>query len=154
MTRSTGLAKATLLIASSVHLTVGMAQNSSETAPPACPEAWEVASVHLYGTWQARWDGLSEPATLTLGRSPDYPDGLRGTLRRPAGQPPPEALVAGDVDNGQFTLEESTDGRAITATWAGTFPQGACGKEIHGQWTDAATRTERAFMLRKLPGWR
>jgi hypothetical protein len=96
-----------------------------------------------------RWEGVSEPATLTLGRSEDHPDGLRGTIRRGTGQ----ALVAGDVDNGAFTLEESTDGRAISATWVGAFPEQACGKEIRGQWTDTTTRVERAFVLRKQPGW-
>jgi hypothetical protein len=109
--------------------------------------------LHLYGAWQARWDGVSEAATLTLGRSEDHPDGLRGTIRRPAGQSPAQALVAGDVDNGAFTLEESIDGRAISATWSGSFADQACGKEIRGTWTDTATRIERAFVLRKQPGW-
>jgi hypothetical protein len=72
---------------------------------------------------------------------------------RPAGQSPAQALVAGDVDNGAFTLEESTDGRAISATWSGSFADQACGKEIRGTWTDTATRIERAFVLRKQPGW-
>jgi hypothetical protein len=50
-------------------------------------------------------------------------------------------------------LEESTDGRAISATWSGSFADQACGKEIRGTWTDTATRIERAFVLRKQPGW-
>ena len=61
--------------------------------------------------------------------------------------------MAGDVDNGAFTLEESIDGRAISATWSGSFADQACGKEIRGTWTDTATRIERAFVLRKQPGW-
>ncbi len=149
MKRSMRQIKAILLIAFSVHFTPGMAQNRSENVPVACPQATEVTALHLYGAWQARWEGLDEPATLTLGRSQDYPDGLRGTLRRGTAQ----ALVAGDVEKGVFTLEESTDGRAISATWTGTFPEQACGKEVRGQWTDTATRMERAFVLRKLPGW-
>jgi hypothetical protein len=119
----------------------------------ACPQASEVTALHLYGAWQARWEGVREAATVTLGRSEDHPDGLRGTIRRPAGQSPAQALVAGDVDNGAFTLEESTDGRAISATWSGSFADQACGKEIRGTWTDTATRIERAFVLRKQPGW-
>ena len=149
MSRWNTLAKTMVLVAINVHSTLGSAQNRSEMAPVACPQATEVTALHLYGAWQARWEGVDEPATLTLGRSQDYPDGLRGTLRRG----PAQALVAGDVEKGVFTLEESTDGRAISATWTGSFPEQACGKEIRGQWTDTATRMERAFVLRKLPGW-
>jgi ATP-dependent DNA helicase Rep len=48
---------------------------------------------------------------------------------------------------------ESATGRAISATWSGSFADQACGKEIRGTWTDTATRIERAFVLRKQPGW-
>jgi ATP-dependent DNA helicase Rep len=153
MKRLAGLSNAIVLVAICVHPALGNAQNSSETVPVACPQASEVTALHLYGAWQARWEGVREAATLTLGRSEDHPDGLRGTIRRPAGQSPAQALVAGDVDNGAFTLEESTDGRAISATWSGSFADQACGKEIRGTWTDTATRIERAFVLRKQPGW-
>ncbi len=153
MKRMTGLSGAIIFIAIYVHLTPGSAQNRSENVAVACPRSSEVIALHLYGVWQARWDGVSEAATLTLGRSEEHPDGLRGSIRRPPGQSPAQALVAGDVDNGAFNLEESTDGRAISAIWTGTFPDQACGKEIRGTWTDSATRVERAFVLRKLPGW-
>ncbi len=153
MKRLDGLSNAIVLVAICVHPALGNAQNSSETVPVACPQASEVTALHLYGAWQARWEGVREAATVTLGRSEDHPDGLRGTIRRPAGQSPAQALVAGDVDNGAFTLEESTDGRAISATWSGSFADQACGKEIRGTWTDTATRIERAFVLRKQPGW-
>ena len=142
MKRLTGLSNAIVLVAICVHPAMGNAQNRSETVPVACPQALDVTALHLYGA-----------ATLTLGRSEDHPDGLRGTIRRPAGQSPAQALVAGDVDNGAFTLEESIDGRAISATWSGSFADQACGKEIRGTWTDTATRIERAFVLRKQPGW-
>ena len=153
MKRLAGLSNAIVLVAICIHPAMGNAQNRSETVPVACPQALDVTALHLYGAWQARWDGVSEAATLTLGRSEDHPDGLRGTIRRPAGQSPAQALVAGDVDNGAFTLEESIDGRAISATWSGSFADQACGKEIRGTWTDTATRIERAFVLRKQPGW-
>lgn len=153
MTTPNRLKNAILLIAACGHLTLGTAQNRTENTPPACPMPAEVAAVHLYGAWQVRWDGVAEAATLTLWRSPDYPDGLRGTLRRGAGATATEALVSAEVDQAGFVMEESIDGRAISATWNGAFAEQSCGKEIRGQWTDAATRTERAFVLRKLGGW-
>jgi len=61
--------------------------------------------------------------------------------------------VAGDVDQGEFTLEESADGRSISALWTGAVVADACGKEISGVWTAAADKKERSFVLRKLPGW-
>ena len=153
MTPSSRLTIATILIAGCGHLTPGMAQNRSENTPPACPMPAEVAAVHLYGAWQVRWDGVNETATLTLWRSEDYPDGLRGIIRRGGGAAATEALVSAEVDQAGFVMEESRDGRAINATWSGAFTEQSCGKEIRGQWTDAATRTERAFVLRKAGGW-
>ena len=140
---------ATLLIAINVHLTLANAQNSPQNSPAACPGTTEVTALHLYGAWQARWEGVDAPGTLMLGRNPDHPDSLRGSIRRGT----TEAQVAGDVDKGEFTLEESTDGRSISATWAGTVVADACGKEISGVWTSSADRKERSFVLRKLPGW-
>ena len=150
---SCALRMAILVIASYGHLTLGYAQNSTQNdaqnSRAACPAATEVTALHLYGAWQARWDGVDASATLNLGRNPDHPDSLRGTIRRGA----QEALVAGDVDEGEFTLEESADGRSISATWTGTVVADACGKEIKGVWTSTADKKERSFVLRKLPGW-
>jgi hypothetical protein len=140
---------ATLLIATGVHLTLANAQNSPQNSPAACPRATEVTALHLYGAWQARWEGVDAPGTLMLGRNPDHPDSLRGSIRR--GQV--QTLVAGDVDQGEFTLEESADGRTISATWTGVVVADGCGKEIRGVWTAAADKKERSFVLRKLPGW-
>ena len=149
----TRLTVALFLIAAGGHPMLGMAQNRAENTPPACPMPAEVVAVHLYGAWQVRWEGVNEPATLTLWRSEDYPDGLRGTLRRGAGASATESLVSAEVDQASFAMEESRDGRVISAIWTGAFGEQSCGKEIRGQWTDSATRTERAFVLRKLGGW-
>ena len=146
---SCALRMAILVIASYGHLTLGKAQNSSQNSLATCPPAAEVTALHLYGAWQARWDGVEDPAALNLGRNPEHPDSLRGTIRRGT----QEALVAGDVDEGEFTLEESADGRSISATWTGTVVADACGKEIKGVWTSTADKKERSFVLRKLPGW-
>lgn len=153
MRRPASIINTIFLIAACGHLALGLAQNRPENTPPACPMPAEVVGVHLYGAWQARWDGVAETATLTLWRSEDYPDGLRGIIRRGAGAAATEVLVSAEVDQATFAMEESRDGRAISATWNGAFTEQSCGKEIRGQWTDSATRTERAFVLRKLGGW-
>lgn len=149
MKTSITLRLATLLIATGVHLTLANAQNGAQNSLAVCPGATAVTVLHLYGAWQARWEGLDAPATLLLGRNPDHPDSLRGSIRRGT----VEAQVAGDVDKGEFTLEESADGRSISATWAGAVVADACGKEIRGVWTATADKKERGFVLRKLPGW-
>lgn len=138
-----------LLIAGAGLSTTAHAQNSQKPVAAACPAPAEVVALHLYGAWQARWEGVDEPAAVTLGRNPDHPDGVRGSIRRGTA----EALVAGDVHEGDFTLEESTDGRSISATWTGQVVQASCGKEIQGLWTRASDTVERRFVLRKLPGW-
>ena len=157
MTPLSRIAIITLLIANNVHPTLAIGQNDAinpaQATPVACPEPAQVSALHLYGTWHASWDGLKGGATLTFGRNPNHPDGVGGIIRRDAGLPPPEALVAGDVDNGVFALEESTDGKAISATWRGNVVAGSCGREIAGLWTRTSDRQEARFVLRKRPGW-
>ncbi len=122
-------------------------------APAACPAPAEVTQLQLYGLWQARFDGLAQDAVLLLEKHPDYPESVRGSIRREGPGNPERALVSGDVDEGVFTLDESADGRTISATWSGTVVEQSCGKEIRGTWTHTQDHTTRGFVLRKLPGW-
>lgn len=121
-------------------------------APAACPAPAEVGQVQLLGTWLARFDGGPDTAVLRLVPSPRHADGVSGTVERPGGQPP-TAQVAGDVDDGDFTLEESVDGRQIAATWTGRVMEDTCGKEIRGQWRRASDPDTRTFVLRRQAGW-
>ena len=41
--------------------------------------------------------------------------------------------VVADLDNGEFTLEESHDGQRIAATWLGEVVAGRCGRVLQGQ---------------------
>lgn len=59
------------------------------------------------------------------------------------------ALVAGDVDDGEFTLEESTNGTSISATWTGDVVDGSCGREIRGSWQAAGGGPALTFVLRR-----
>lgn len=115
-----------------------------------CPAPEEVTPLHLYGLWLVRFDGLPGTATLWLQKSQNHAEGVGGSIER-AGE---RALVAGEVDEGEFTLEESTDGQRIAATWTGKVSDDACGMEIQGTWTRAGDSASYPFVLRKQPGWR
>jgi len=149
MRRRNGLVLASLWIASGAHFAWAQAPRDMETGNPACPRAEAVTDLHLYGLWQATLEGVPGTATLRLGKNANHDESVSGTLERD-GQ---RALVAGDVDQGDFTLEESGDGKTIAATWTGRIVEASCGKEIRGTWTLDTGQVTHPFVLRKSPGW-
>jgi len=125
----------------------GPAPNRAASAPVACPESRVPAHVRLHGRWRATWGG--QTGWLVLGPSPENPDGWRGTLHadRPGAAP---VLIAGDLDEqGQFTLEESSDGRRISANWDGQPVEGTCLAEVRGLRREAGAETGVDFVLRR-----
>ncbi|MGH8820783.1 MAG: hypothetical protein ACREWJ_05770 [Rhodoferax sp.] len=110
-------------------------------------------NARLFGLWQAQVDagagGAPRQATLKLAQNPRFSESLGGTIVRDGAQ----AMVAGDIDNGAFTLEESSDGKSITATWAGHIVEGSCGREIRGTWKNVADQSTHDFVLRRQPSW-
>lgn len=114
-----------------------------------CPvDAQSLPLTALYGRWEARIEGVPGSATVLLAAHPDYP-GVRGTLQRADGA---DAALAGDIDDeGLLTIDESQDGRAITATWSGALQRGSCGREFQGTRSIAADAGAAHFVLRKLP---
>lgn len=127
-----------------------------------------MSHLHLQGRWVAQLQppgaaqsssaqGQStqpsaETAVLQLGPHPELAHSVRGTVRRGNAT----ALVSGDVDEGDLTLEESLNGTNISATWTGRVVNGSCGKEIRGTWNNAhptPTAPSAPFVLRKQPGW-
>ncbi len=113
-------------------------------AAPSCPEsAQEITPQALAGTWQARFDGLAEPATVHFWPHPEYA-GVRGTIARG----PLQAQLAGDIDDeGVLGIDESEDGRAISAVWSAELQPGSCGKEFKGTWRNAKDDSTRPFVL-------
>jgi hypothetical protein len=146
---------------------IGQPHATTNTAPqvdPACRQAVTgFQPLQLYGLWQVTlWpeDGTdtnptSEGAVL-FERHPDYPDGVRGQLRRSGPGNDLTALVSGDVEAGEFNLDESGDGLRMDAVWTGSLTPAACGREIRGVRLPALNTTEPVlnFILRKTPGWR
>ena len=112
-----------------------------------CPAAAEVKPQQLVGLWRAELNGQAHNgATLLLEPHREYAQSLSGEINRDGSR----ARVAADLEEGEFTLEESADGQRITATWLGDVVEGSCGKEIRGRreggWDGIAP-----FVLRKLP---
>jgi len=110
----------------------------------ACPRAAEVSQAHVLGTWHASIDGLPA-ATLHLAKHPEYAGTLRGHLERGGRR----FEIAGDVGDGELTLDESDDGARISAAWLGDVVEGSCGREIRGVWKAEGAPEERPFVLRR-----
>ena len=121
-----------------------LAQGTPGPRTPSCPSAAQTALPQLLGRWRAQFEGLAAGATLLLQRHPEFGATVRGTVERGSVR----AQVAGDVHEGEFTLEESMDGTAISATWIGDVVQGSCGREIRGTWQEGDGPI-RNFVLRK-----
>jgi hypothetical protein len=115
------------------------------TAAPECPDAREVTQAHLLGLWRAEFEGSRQGATLLLEKHPEYPQSVSGAINRNGER----AKLAGDIENGEFTLEESADGVRIAVTWLGDIVAGSCGKEIRGNWKAEGDTDWRGFVLRK-----
>lgn len=146
---------AILFIATCAGSTGASAQNHLNTSAPAsCPLTAEISPLHLYGLWRAEFEGGPQGATLLFEKHPELAGSVSGAVNRDG----VKAQLAGDVDGGEFTLEESLDGQRISATWLGTVVENSCGKEIRGIWNNtldnpAGSAASYPFILRKLPGW-
>ena len=126
-------------------LSVRAGAQSAHDPQAGCPKATEVGQQHVVGLWRAEFEGVPQGATLLLERHPQYAQSLAGTINRNGER----AQLAGDIEDGEFTLEESADGRSISATWLGDVVEGSCGLEIRGTWQATGAAAARAFVMRK-----
>jgi hypothetical protein len=111
-----------------------------------CLRSSEIQQAQMLGTWRVELERPAATGTLVLEKHALYADSLSGTMERGS----EKLQVAGDVEDGEFTLEESTDGVHIAATWLGEVVEGSCGREIRGTWsTDGEGKDARDFVLRK-----
>ena len=111
----------------------------------ACPTAQDLTPEMLYGQWTVQIAG-EMPWALTLGPHPEHAGSLRGELTQ--GQQ--RHAVVADLDDGDFTLEETHDGQRIAATWQGSLPAAGCGRQIQGQRT-LAGQNSRSFLITRTP---
>lgn len=115
-----------------------------------CPAASAMDHRHLQGTWQVQIQGSMPEAVLRLGPHPELSESVRGTVQRGSAT----AQVVGDVDHGVLSLEESDDGKRISASWSGQVVEGSCGRQIEGSWSPTASPERKTpFTMRKQGGW-
>ena len=111
--------------------------------------AWRAIACHSHREWKL-WPDVYErfwhPEKLRGGVKVSGQTRASHNLRQSV-----QALVAGDVDDGEFTLEESHDGLRIAATWLGTVVPASCGQEIRGTWRPEPGQKAYPFVLKKLP---
>ncbi len=129
-------------------------QNSPQvTAPSAiCPAPSELKIASLYGTWILEISSADGTQVLQRGRvelekNPEYPGSVSGWMHVQERK----IFVAGDLSQGEVSLEESDDGTRISAVWEGAVAEGSCGKAITG--TRRAGETMTTFVLRRSSGW-
>lgn len=119
---------------------------SAVSAQETCPRPYEIGQAQMLGTWRAEFEGGGPIGTLVLQKHEDYAESLSGSLER-GGE---RRHVAGDMEEGEFTLEDSVDGVHISGTWLGDVVDGSCGREIQGTWSsDGQGKDARTFVLRK-----
>ena len=148
-------------------LLIGLRAAVAQTPAVACSAPADMAPGQLYGLWQlVLWpqDGSgSETAPASTGallfeRHPDYPDSVRGHLKRSTPGNDRQAQVSGDVASGEFNLDESADGVTMDAVWEGNVTPSGCGQELRGVRRPAEGRGSKEpamnFVLKKAPGWR
>ncbi len=111
----------------------------------ACPKDTEVGQADLLGLWRAEFEGQPRGATLLLEKHPEYARSFHGAINRNGER----AQLAGDVVDGEFTLEESVNGINISAVWVGDVVEGSCGREIRGSWKAEGDPRQVQFVLRK-----
>jgi len=140
---------------------LAMAQSNASTTPAAC-QSVHMQPGQLYGQWSLLlWpeDGSrSSPVatgTAHFERHPEFPGSVRGrlTLSTAAGQ----NLLSGDATDGEFQLDESEDGVAISAVWYAVVNPADCGRRLQGTRRPAEGRPASEvllnFELSKVPGW-
>lgn len=108
---------------------------------PDCPAPEALQPAQLHGAWRVQFrqppPGWPAQAKVRLQAHLAFKDSLAGAIERaPAAGHPTLAALAGDLDEGQLVLDESSDGLRITAVWEGAVVPGSCGREIRGYWKD------------------
>lgn len=120
---------------------------SARPATMACAkDATDLPVEALYGRWEARFGDLPALADVQMGKHPEYPGSVRGTIARDGRS----AQLSGDIDDAGFLiLDESQDGLSISAVWAGEMLPGSCGREFRGTWRNSGDDRTQPFVLRK-----
>jgi hypothetical protein len=151
---------ATLFIAINLYFVPGRSQNLPEkpmqgasAATAACKSAKELENTDLFGNWVLELQSAQGVQTLRmqLKRNPEYAQSLAGEYELDG----KKREVFGDIEEGALELEESDNGKDISAIWKGRLSEGSCGRAFTGtrRLTNPALSTlEQNFILRRA-GW-
>lgn len=149
-------------------LALALALHAAAHAQPnkaACTVHDHLPPAQLGGEWEARFwpeGGAPEQPTaqgrLRLERHPEYTAGVRGELVRGSGAQARHSQVSGDVTDGEFHLDESDDGKNMSAVWSGQALDCAGRLTMEGTRRPAegtrAPEPAQAFRLQRASGWR
>ena len=146
------------------------AQAPATPASPDCGPTAQLKAPQIYGLWRVGFTGLSDGlppvAMMLLERHAEFSESLAGFISRDlgaaAGNPKiaghsAKARLAGDLEDGIFVLDESSDNISITGTWNGEVVAGSCARQIRGVWKDTsksapADAPDIPFTLTRSPG--
>lgn len=139
------ISRFTLSALALASLLAGPPAAAQSTAP--CPAAADVSQSHMLGLWRAEFDGLPRGATVLMEKHPEDEGRVSGMINRDGAR----AQLAGELDKGEFTMEESADGTHISGVWIGEVTEGSCGRVIRGTWQEEKDPPRPyPFVLRKL----
>lgn len=166
---------AVFFMAASGFITSASGQNDTQKQSPratlpaaaACPPIQQLKAAQIHGTWRVRFSpapaGLPANATMHIERHAQFSDSVAGYVSRDLGPSSgaghaARAQLAGDLEDGFLTLDESSNGINITGTWNGEMVEASCGKKVTGTWKDTsasapANAPDIPFTMEKMPGW-
>ena len=120
--------------------------------PAECPNVKTLRAAQLYGSWELELTATRQRGQLTLRQHPEFRESLRGEFRYGNQR----SIASGDVENGEFNLDESVDGKTLYAFWSGQLVPARCGAEIRGTWQTLPQpghpAKESPFVLKRA-GW-
>ena len=135
------------LLSAALAAGCALAHAQSAGAQADCPKAAEVGQPHLLGLWRAEFEGLPRGATVLMEEHPEDEGRVSGMINRNGER----SLLAGELYEGEFTMEESADGTHISGVWTGEVAGASCGREIRGTWQEEKDPPRPyPFVLRKL----
>jgi hypothetical protein len=128
----------------------GQNEPQSTSSSPSCKAAQALLNTDLFGAWSLLLEGAgtSVVTRLHMQRNPEYAESLAGQFQ--LGER--SLQVFGDIEEGQLELEESANGKDISALWKGRVVEGSCGQTIMGNRRNTVDNSEQSFVLRR-PGW-
>lgn len=115
-----------------------------------CPAIKDLVNTDLFGAWSLLIEGAgrSQVTRLQMLRNPEFAESLAGSFTLDE----KKFEVFGDIEDGAFELEETDNGKDISAIWKGRVVEGSCGQTILGTRRETANNSEQNFVLRR-PGW-